>query len=117
MTHKPTNRSNTHALWRIGGKYAAAATATTIPAPNTRGKGDNYPCTMMMGHGFNNFRDINYINPAVVPILKACFQMGVEKESNIKGVLEMEEECEKKLPSLLFSDRHAIKAWLSAWTE
>ena len=72
---------------------------------------------MMMGHGFNNFRDINYINPAVVPILKACFQMGVEKESNIKGVLEMEEECEKKLPYLLVPYRHAIKDWLYAQLE
>ena len=42
-----------------------------------------------MGHGFNNFWDINYINPAVVPILEEWFQMGVEKESNRKGVIEM----------------------------
>ena len=89
MTRKPTNRSNTHELWRRGGRYAAATTATTIPAPNTRGKGDNYPCTMMTGYGFNNFRDINYINPAAVTILEACFHMGVEKESNRKGVIEM----------------------------
>ena len=71
----------------------------------------------MMGHGFSNLRDINYIGPAAVTTIEACFQMGVAKDINRKGILEMEEECEKKLPSLLFSDRHAIKAWLSAWTE
>ena len=71
----------------------------------------------MMVHGLNTFWDRNYIDPAAVPTLEACFQMGVAKDINRKGILEMEEECEKKLPSLLFSDRHAIKAWLSAWTE
>ena len=38
--------------------------------------------------------------------------MGVAKESNSKGVIEMEEQFENNLPYLLVPDRHAITAWL-----
>ena len=116
VTCKPTKQSNTHASRRRGGK-STADTATPIPAPKTPNIGDNAPLPVMIGHGFNKFRDITYIDPSDVPILGLCFQMGVAKESIRKGVLDIEEECEKKLPSLLFSDRHAIKVWLSAWME
>ena len=71
----------------------------------------------MMGHGFNNFWDINYIDPAAVPILEAYFQMGVYNYSNRKGLLEMEKECEKKLTSLLVPDRHSVTACLYSLLE
>ena len=112
-TSKPTKRANTHASRRRGGK-STADTATPIPAPKTPNIGDNAPLPVMIGHGFNKFRDITYIDPSDVPILGLCFQMGVAKESIRKGVLDIEEECEKKLPSLLVSYHHDITAWLTS---
>ena len=76
--------------------------------------GDNYPHPVMMGHGFNNFRDSNYIGPSDVPILEALFQIGMEKGSNRMGVIEMEEDFENNLQSLLVPNYHAITAWLYA---
>ena len=67
----------------------------------------------MLGHGFNNFWDRNYIDPNAIPIPKACFQLGVANESNRKGVLEMEEECEKSILYLLVPDSYYITSWLS----
>ena len=64
----------------------------------------------MLGHCFNNFWDRNYIDPNAIPIPKACFQLGVANESNRKGVLEMEEEHEKNMPSLIFPYCHSITA-------
>ena len=116
-TCNPKKRSNTHASRKRGCKSADAATATHIPAPKTRDIGYNAPFPVMMGHGFNNFRGSNYIDLAVVPILEAYFQMGVENYSNRKGLLEMEKECEKKLTPLLVPDRHAITAWLYSLLE
>ena len=46
----------------------------------------------MMGHGFNNFQDSNYIDPTAVLTLEAFFQIGVIKEINRKGFLHMDEE-------------------------
>ena len=79
--------------------------------------GDNSPRPVMMGHSFNNFQDINHIDPAAVPILEESFQMDVEKDINRKDILEMEEDCEKNLPSLFVPNCHAIIAWLSARLE
>ena len=58
-THNLTKQSNMHASQRRGGKYAASATATPIPAPKKRNIGYNTPCPMMIGHSFNTFWDRN----------------------------------------------------------
>ena len=73
MTSNPMKRSSTHALWMKGGKYAATATATHIPAPKTRKIGDNDPRPTMVGHGLNKLRHSNYTDPDSVTILEACF--------------------------------------------
>ena len=112
-TRKPTKRSNTNASRRRGEK-STTDTATPVPAPKTPDIGDNAPRPVMMGHGFNKFRDRNYIDPSDVPILGVCFQMGVAKESIRKGVLEIEKVCEKKLPSLPVPDHHTNTDWLTS---
>ena len=68
--------------------------------------------SLMMGHGLKNFRDSNEVDSVAAGILEEQFQCGVAKESNRKGVLEMEEECARQMPSLLVPPRTTIAAWL-----
>jgi len=68
--------------------------------------------SLMMGHGLKRTRDSNEVDPVAEEILEELFQCGVAKESNRKGVLEMEEQCGRDMPSLLVPPRSAIAAWL-----
>mmetsp|Transcript_1627 Transcript_1627/g.4358 ORF Transcript_1627/g.4358 Transcript_1627/m.4358 type:complete len:258 (-) Transcript_1627:66-839(-) len=68
--------------------------------------------SLLMGHGLKRFRDSNEMDSVAKGILEEQFQCGVAKESNQKGVLEMEEECIRQMTSLLVPPRTTIAAWL-----
>lgn len=87
----------------------------TVPKENTNSN-DALASYVWQGHGLVS-RDGNELDPAVDPILEMCFQQGVARESNRKGVLEMEEMCIAQLPFLLVPHRQDICAWLSSRLE
>jgi len=70
-----------------------------------------------MGNGLTESRKQSPLDAITVSILERLFQAGVQKSSRRKGVLEMAEECQKELPSLLAPDELAIGSWLSSRVE
>ena len=103
-------------------KQSANGKAKPIPVvvgtvPKADGdSNDDLASYVHMGHGLVS-RDRTEMDPAVEPILEECFQFGVAKESNRKGVLEMEEVCISRLPFLLVPHRQDICSWLSTRPE
>jgi hypothetical protein len=55
---------------------------------------------LIMGHGLQTFRSVTILDDVVKKVLEEQFQKGVLKTSNRKGVLEMVEECGKKVPNI-----------------
>jgi hypothetical protein len=59
------------------------------------------------------FRSVTILDDVVKKVLEEQFQKGVLKTSNRKGVLEMVEECGKKVPTLMAPSMHEVNSWLS----
>jgi hypothetical protein len=68
---------------------------------------------LLMGHGLQMGRSVTVLDDAVKRILEIQFQLGVEHNSNRKGVLEMVEECAKTMATLMAPAIYEVNSWLS----
>jgi hypothetical protein len=56
---------------------------------------------------------VNALDPMTKEILEEQHQKGVTNSSNRKGVLEMVEACESRVPLLLLPSVNSVSGWLS----
>jgi hypothetical protein len=66
-----------------------------------------------MGHGLVTWRTVNVLDPIIKEILEEQYEKGVANSSNRKGVLEMVEACESRVPLLLLPSINSVSGWLS----
>jgi hypothetical protein len=69
---------------------------------------------LLMGHGLITHRSITVLDDASKSVLDKEFQCGVDRASNRKGVLEMVEKCETKMPELLRPSVHEVISWYTS---
>jgi hypothetical protein len=66
-----------------------------------------------LGHGLVTWRTVNVLDPIIKEILEEQYEKGVANSSNRKGVLEMLEACETRVPLLLCPSINSVSGWLS----
>jgi hypothetical protein len=66
-----------------------------------------------MGHGLVDAQDSTIIDAVALHILEHQYSLGVARESNRKGIFDMHQACENKMPSLLVPDPLDIARWLA----
>ena len=66
-----------------------------------------------LGHGLVTWRTVNVLDPIIKEILEEQYEKGVANSSNRKGVLEMLEACETRVPILLCPSVNSVSGWLS----
>jgi hypothetical protein len=81
------------------------------PATLTLGRASSR--RVLLGHGLVTWRTVNVLNPTTKEILEEQHQKGVANSSNRKGVLEMVEACESRVPLLLLPSIQSVSGWLS----
>lgn len=67
----------------------------------------------LMGHGLILYRQQLPLDSCVKDILEELFMRGVTQASNRKGILEMLEECNMRLPALMVPKFKRVNTWLS----
>jgi hypothetical protein len=67
----------------------------------------------LLGHGLVTWRTVNVLDPIIKEILEEQYEKGVANSSNRKGVLEMLEACETRVPLLLCPSVNSVSGWLS----
>jgi hypothetical protein len=85
-------------------EFAHPATLTINPASGRRA---------LLGHGLATWRTVNVLDPTTKETLEEQCQKGVANTSNRKGVLEMVEACESRVPLLLLPSIQSVNGWLS----
>jgi hypothetical protein len=85
-------------------EFVHPATLTISPASGRRA---------LLGHGLVTWRTVNVLDPIIKEILEEQYEKGVANSSNRKGVLEMVEACESRVPLLLLPSINSVSGWLS----